>query len=53
MKIEKDKDPKEMDFLKIINVDKETDPKTFSMIWETYSSDLSREGMLSFKIARS
>ena len=48
----KDKDPKEVDFLKLFTIDKETDPKTFSKIWGTYSSALSRVGMPSFKIAR-
>ena len=48
----KDKDPKEVDFLKLFTITKETDPKTFSMIWGTYSSALSRVGMPSFKIAR-
>ena len=47
-----DKDPKEVDFLKLFTLDKETDPKTFSKIWGTYSSALSRVGMPSFKIAR-
>ena len=48
----KNKDPKEVDFLKLFTITKKTDPKTFSMIWGTYSSALSRIGMPSFKIAR-
>jgi len=48
----KDKDPKEVDFLKLFSISKKKNPKAFATIWGTYSSALLRVGMPSFKIAR-
>ena len=48
----KEKDPKEIDFLKLFTFDKKKNPKVFATVWGTYSSALSRVGMPSFKTAR-
>ena len=48
----KGKDPKEVDFLKLFNFDKNMNPKIFATVWGTYSKALNRVGMPSFKIAR-
>ena len=48
----KGKTPEEVDFLKLFTIEKNKNPKSFSTIWGTYSSALSRVGMPSFKTAR-
>lgn len=48
----KGKNPDEIDYLKLFNFDKKTNPKVFEKVWGTYSSALSRIGMPSFKTAR-
>ena len=48
----KGKNPEEVDFLKLFNIDKDNNPKEFQTLWGTYSSALSRIDMPSFKIAR-
>ena len=48
----RNKDPKQVDFLKLFTFDKKKNPKVFTTVWGTYSSALSRVGMPSFKTAR-
>ena len=48
----KDKNPMDVDFLRLFKVDKDNTPKEFQTLWGTYSSALSRIGMPSFKVAR-